>query len=87
MCRLQAATEDAEAGQAVQPPARSPPHLEIWLNDGRHEIGPPVEFEHLDQAHPRLYMYIHMCVCFARNTYAYIHVQASTYSLGPVPAT
>lgn len=25
------------------------PCLEIWTNDGEHEVGPPVEFEHLDQ--------------------------------------
>ena len=25
------------------------PRLEIWTNDGGHEVGPPVEFEHLDQ--------------------------------------
>ena len=24
-------------------------HLEIWMNDGTHVVGPPVEFEHLDQ--------------------------------------
>ena len=24
-------------------------NLEIWTNDGAHEVGPPVEFEHLDQ--------------------------------------
>jgi len=29
-------------------PTRSS-QLEIWLNDGTHEKGPPVEFEHLDQ--------------------------------------
>lgn len=28
---------------------RATPHLELWRNDGTHELGPPVEFEHLDQ--------------------------------------
>ena len=36
---------DAEAAAAT----RHRPHLEIWRNDGTHEVGPPVEFEHLDQ--------------------------------------
>ena len=25
------------------------PRLEIWTNDGKHEVEPPVEFEHIDQ--------------------------------------
>jgi hypothetical protein len=25
------------------------PRLQLWLNDGKHETGPPFEFEHLDQ--------------------------------------
>ena len=28
------------------------PHLDIWTNDGAHQIGPPVEFEFLDQDGP-----------------------------------
>jgi len=37
--------EEMAAGQSQ----KAPPHLEIWRNDGTHEVGPPVEFEHLDQ--------------------------------------
>ena len=28
---------------------RGGPRLEVWTNAGEHEVGPPVEFEHLDQ--------------------------------------
>jgi len=41
-----------EAGGAQSVPiglAHSRPHLEYWLNDSAHTVGPPVEFEHLDQ--------------------------------------
>ena len=39
---------DPASSEASTPPRTS--RLEIWRNDGVHEIGPPVEFEHLDQA-------------------------------------
>lgn len=42
---------EADDGERPAQRARSDggPRLEIWKNDGTHERGPPVEFEHLDQ--------------------------------------
>ena len=39
-------SEEAAAGKHA---GRGPSHLELWQNDGSHHVGPPVEFEHLDQ--------------------------------------
>lgn len=38
--------DEAGASEAADGAAS---RLEIWTNDGTHEVGPPVQFEHLDQ--------------------------------------
>lgn len=43
-CGLGSTADDAASASAK--PRNS---LEVWRNDGTHEVGPPVEFEHLDQ--------------------------------------
>ena len=41
--------ENAEAAADGGGKATGGAKLEMWLNDGTHEVGPPFEFEHLDQ--------------------------------------
>lgn len=38
-----------EAGGSKGADGAAASRLEIWTNDGSHEVGPPVQFEHLDQ--------------------------------------
>ena len=38
-----------DAGEGKVAEGSSSPCLEIWTNGGEHEVGPPVQFEHLDQ--------------------------------------
>jgi predicted dehydrogenase len=46
------AAAEVAAGSAESPAPKKPPkhRLEAWLNDGTHDVGPPVEFESLDPA-------------------------------------
>lgn len=38
-----------DKGESTAAEETSCPRLEIWTSDGKHELGPPVQFEHLDQ--------------------------------------